>query len=146
MRLVALLVVIGVLAAGCGDQDTAQPSSAMSRPATTGTVSEQAGTVVDRFIQAANDGDVAALRDLFAPDASFDRAGTVFAGEEIVDDFLEPDVADAGGRYQETARRAEGDRLTVTFTFDTGSGGRERFTYSFLIRDGRIAHVVGRYL
>ncbi|MEU4704716.1 nuclear transport factor 2 family protein [Nonomuraea dietziae] len=141
---VAILMAIGVLTAACG-QDTRAPS-AMSSPAATATVSKHTETVVDRFIDAANHGDVAVLRGLFAPDARFDRAGTVFEGKEIVNDFLEPDVTDADGRYHETRRRAEGDRLTVTFTFDTGSGGQERFTYSFLVRDGRIADVVGRYL
>ncbi|MFD0854626.1 hypothetical protein ACFQ07_20480, partial [Actinomadura adrarensis] len=29
--------------------------------------------------------------------------------------------------------------------FDTGSGGQERFTYDFLVRNGQITDVVGRY-
>jgi SnoaL-like domain len=102
--------------------------------------------VVTRFIQAANRGDITALRTLFAADARFDRAGTIFTGrDEIIGRFLKPEVTDAGGRYTETGRRSEGGRLVVAFNFDTGRGGQERFTYSFLVRNGQIADVIGRY-
>jgi SnoaL-like domain len=155
------VLLIGLLAAGCGwggddssgpgrQASTATAAPATPGPATTASVGadtpEATAAVVARFIQAANRGDVGALGTLFAADARFDRAGTIFMGrEEIIDRFLEPEVADAGGRYRETGRRREGDRLVVGFIFDTGGGGQERFTYSFLVRNGQIADVIGRY-
>ncbi|WP_067827805.1 nuclear transport factor 2 family protein [Actinomadura kijaniata] len=151
MRTSALAVVaLAAITAACG-QEPPPPAanggaSATGSASATTTPGDRTGAVVDTFIRAANGGDVATLRKIFAPDARFDRAGTVFTGADIVNGFLKPDVTDAGGRYHETARRAEGERLTVTFTFDTGRGGEERFTYSFLVRDGRIVDVVGRYL
>jgi SnoaL-like domain len=155
------LLLIGLLAAGCGrgGDDSSSPrgqaSSATAAPATGGAATpapvgadtpDTTAAVVTRFIQAANQGDVTALRTLFAADARFDRAGTIFTGrDEIIDRFLRPDVTDAGGRYTETGRRTEGNRLVVAFNFDTGRGGQERFTYSFLVRNGQIADVIGRY-
>jgi SnoaL-like domain len=157
-HLATSLLLIGLLAAGCGwgGDDSSSPrsqaSAATAAPATPGAGTTAADTpdaaaaVVTRFIQAANRGDVTALRTLFAADARFDRAGAIFTGrDEIIDRFLKPDVTDAGGRYTETGRRPEGNRLVVAFNFDTGSGGQERFTYSFLVRNGQIADVIGRY-
>jgi SnoaL-like domain len=160
-HLATSVLLIGLLAAGCGwgGDDSGTPRGRASA-ATAASDSPGAGTtapdgadtpgataaVVARFIHAANVGDVTALRSLFAADARFDRAGTIFTGrDEIIDRFLKPDVADAGGRYTETGRRIDGNRLVVAFNFDTGSGGQERFTYSFLVRSGQIADVIGRY-
>ncbi|WP_395108452.1 nuclear transport factor 2 family protein [Actinomadura sp. SCN-SB] len=137
---VAVILAISLLAAACGgDGDaTSTPTSPAAQP--------DAAPVVDQFISAANGGDVDRLRALFAEDARFDRAGALFDGrDDIIDRFLEPDVIDPGGRYRETGRRVQNGRLVVSFVFDTGSGGQERFTYAFLIRDGRIQEVVGRY-
>jgi SnoaL-like domain len=160
-HLAASLLLIGLLAAGCGwgGDDSSSPRSQASAttaaPATSGAgttapvgadTPDATAAVVTRFIQAVNRGDVTALRTLFAADARFDRAGTIFTGrDDIIDRFLKPDVTDAGGRYTETGRRPEGNRLVVAFNFDTGSGGQERFTYSFLVRNGQIADVIGRY-
>ena len=160
-HLATSLLLIGLLAAGCGrggddpSSPRSQASATTAAPATPGAgtaapvgadTPDATAAVVARFIQAANRGDVSALRTLFAADARFDRAGAIFTGrDEIIDRFLKPDVTDAGGRYTETGRRTEGNRLVAAFNFDTGSGGRERFTYSFLVRNGQIADVIGRY-
>lgn len=153
-RAIAVLPVAGLLAAGCGasDDPSARPPSPTSAQASgsPGTIADTlaaAAVTVDRFIRAANGGDVAALRVLFATDARFDRAGVVFTGrDEIIDGFLKPDVIDPGGRYHESARRIRNGRLVVSFVFDTGHGGQERFTYDFLVRDGQITEVIGRYI
>jgi SnoaL-like domain len=155
------LLLIGLLAGGCGwgGDDPSSPrgkaSAATAAPAPPGAgtaapvgadTPDATAAVVARFIQAANRGDVTALRALFAADARFDRTGAILTGrDEIIDRFLKPDVADAGGRYTETGRRTEGDRLVVAFNFDTGGGGQERFTDSFLLRNRQIADVIGRY-
>jgi SnoaL-like domain len=160
-HLATSLLLIGLLAAGCGwggddpSSPRSQASATTAAAATPGAGStapvgadtpDATAAVVTRFIQAANRGDVTALRTLFAADARFDRAGTIFTGrDDIIDRFLKPDVTDVGGRYTETSRRTEGNRLVVAFTFDTGSGGQERLTYSFLVRNGQIADVIGRY-
>jgi SnoaL-like domain len=160
-QLATSLLLIGLLAAGCGwgGDDPSSPrrqaTAATAAPATPGAATtapvgadppDATAAVVARFIRAANRGDVSALRTLFAADARFDRAGAIFTGrDEIIDRFLQPDVTDAGGRYTETGRRPEGNRLVVAFNFDTGGGGQERFTYSFLVRNGQIADVIGRY-
>ncbi|NRQ34583.1 SnoaL-like domain-containing protein [Nonomuraea sp. NN258] len=148
MKVANLAVAVMALAVTAGACAQATPSPIATSGSTAPAVPTSGRTedVVDAFVRAANSGDAAALRKLFAPDARFDRAGTVFTGAAIVDDFLKPDVTDAGGRYRETSRRVEGERLTVAFTFDTGHGGQELFTYSFLVRGGRISDVVGRYL
>ncbi|GAA0927338.1 nuclear transport factor 2 family protein [Nonomuraea longicatena] len=148
----ALLILGACLAVGACSGGTAPERALTEIRLTAPTASagaedvEAAAAVVDRFIAAANSGDVPALREVFATDARFDRAGAVFTGrDEIIDRFLKPDVTDAGGRYNETGRLVEGDRLTVAFTFDTG-GGTERFTYSVLVRGEQIVDVIGRYL
>ncbi|GLZ09378.1 hypothetical protein Acsp03_68440 [Actinomadura sp. NBRC 104412] len=92
------------------------------------------------------DGNATSQSDAAPEDARFDRASALFDGrDDIIDRFLKPDVIDAGGRYRETGRRVQNGRLAVSFVFDTGSGGQERFTYAFLVRDGRIQDAAGRY-
>ncbi|MEV0719419.1 nuclear transport factor 2 family protein, partial [Asanoa sp. NPDC050611] len=108
---------------------------------------DRAESVVDRFAEAANAGDRAAVAALFAPDARFDSVGRIYPDRAaIMDRFLGPEVLDAGGRYAPGEQRWEGDRLVVAYEFTTRSGGRERFTYAYLVRDGVIRDVVGRYL
>jgi hypothetical protein len=122
-------------------------SAAMRTPGTIADAPAAAAVTIDHFIRAANGGDVTTLRVLVAADARFDRVGAVFTGrDQIIDGFLKPDVIDPNGRYHETARGIRNGRLVVSFVFDTGYGGQERFTYDLLVRDGQITEVIGRYL
>ncbi|WP_309114184.1 nuclear transport factor 2 family protein [Saccharothrix sp.] len=102
--------------------------------------------VAQRFVDAANAGDSAAVAATFAEDARFDSVGRIYPSRrDIMDRFLDPEVIDAGGRYEVTGTRWNGDRYRVDYTFTTRSGAREVFYYEFLVRDGLIRDVIGRY-
>jgi hypothetical protein len=153
MRRALVLLTTLALATACGTQDepaAGVPGTAPAVDATGGrSVPDRAGAeeVARRFAEAANSGDERAVAALFAPDARFDSVGRIYPSRaDIMDRFLVPEVLDAGGRYQAGERRWDGDRLVVTYDFTTGSGGRERFTYAYLIRDGLIRDVIGRYV
>ena len=61
--------------------------------------------------------------------------------------FLVPEVLRVGGTYRTLAATpGTDDRVVVEYEFTTSSGGRERFTYDYLVVDGSIKDVVGRYL
>ncbi|XVV04956.1 hypothetical protein ACQPW3_06005 [Actinosynnema sp. CA-248983] len=141
------------LATACG---TSAPPSTDAAPTSTGTpVSERplseadraaAPEVAQRFADAANAGDSAAVAATFAEDARFDSVGRIYPSrQDIMDRFLDPEVIDAGGRYEVTGTRWHGDRYRVDYTFTTRSGAREVFYYEFLVRDGLIRDVIGRY-
>jgi hypothetical protein len=157
-RALAILPVLA-FAAACG-APTESPATFPSTTASTTAASSAAGgsgsaapdrnaaeDVAQRFAEAANSGDERAVAALFAPDARFDSVGRIYPSRaDIMDRFLVPEVLDVRGRYQPGERRWDGDRLVVTYDFTTDSGGRERFTYAYLIHDGLIRDVVGRYV
>ncbi|GIG91136.1 nuclear transport factor 2 family protein [Plantactinospora endophytica] len=160
-----MAVIVATLTAACG---TAEPSRSVDPPRTFGSpsaISPTASAPVDvspgvadddraaieevaaRFATAANAGDEEAVAALFAPDARFDSVGRIYPSrDDIMTRFLVPEVLRVGGRYEPGERRWDGTRLTVTYRFTTASGGREEFTYAYLVRDGLIRDVVGRYL
>jgi len=153
-RALAILPVLA-FAAACGaptEPPATLPSTTAASSAAAGSGSaapdrNAAEDIAQRFAEAANSGDERAVAALFAPDARFDSVGRIYPSRaDIMDRFLVPEVLDAGGRYQPGERRWDGDRLVVTYDFTTGSGGRERFTYAYLIHDGLIRDVVGRYV
>ncbi|MEV1320267.1 nuclear transport factor 2 family protein [Micromonospora arborensis] len=102
--------------------------------------------VAQRFVDAANAGDEDGVRSTFAPNAQFDSVGRIYPSRDaIMDRFLIPEVLRAGGRYKAVGSRWNGERYIVDYEFSTGGGGREVFYYDYLIRDGVIHDVVGRY-
>jgi hypothetical protein len=153
MGTLKLMTIVAAVAAvsAC---TTAAPSNVDTTP--TPTSAPAASQVVDRdaveqvaqrFLEAANSGDEAAVAALFAQDARFDSVGRIYANrQEIMDRFLVPEVLRAGGRYESVEQQWQGDRLTVSYRFTTRSGAQERFTYAYLVRDGLIRDVIGRYL
>ena len=61
--------------------------------------------------------------------------------------FLVPEVLRVGGTYRTLAvAPGRDDRVVVEYEFTTSSGGRERFTYDYLVVAGTIKDVVGRYV
>ena len=144
--------------AGCGTTTSAGPptagpaqQTAASPPAIGAELGEaQRGTlaVADRLTTALNGGDEDGARAAFAPDARFDSVGRIYPDREaIMSRFLVPEVLRVGGTYRTVAvTPGNDDRVVVEYEFTTSSGGRERFTYDYLVVDGSIKDVVGRYL
>ncbi|WP_147449396.1 hypothetical protein [Actinomadura pelletieri] len=106
----------------------------------------EAERVAHRFLDAANAGDAKRVGATFAVNARFDSVGRVYPSRaDIMNRFLIPEVLDVGGRYKATASRWDGDRYVVNYDFTTRGGAAESFSYAFLIQDGLIRDVVGRY-
>jgi hypothetical protein len=160
MKLVALALLLTLLPGCSSEPSTAgsaapptTPTSAVSPslavPPTSAAPSVDraaAERVADRFRQAANSGDRAAVSAVFAENARFDSVGRIYPSrDDILTRFLIPEVLDAGGRYEVTTSRWDNDRYVVEYSFTTRSGARERFTYAYLIRDNLIHDVLGRY-
>ncbi|MFD0887973.1 hypothetical protein ACFQ08_25820, partial [Streptosporangium algeriense] len=102
--------------------------------------------VAARFAERANAGDTAGVEATFAQDARFDSAGRIYGNrQEIMQRFLVPEVLEAGGKYHVRDREWKDGRLVVHYRYETGSGGTETFTYAYLIENGLIKDVVGRY-
>ncbi|MFD8014975.1 nuclear transport factor 2 family protein [Streptomyces sp. NPDC059762] len=155
-------LLLGLLAPACSSPDRPTAAADTPAPVTVTTpapsgASTAAGprTAVDpallavarRYTEAANRGDVDGITAAYAPEARFDRAGTLFHGrDEIVGDFIRPDVVDDDGHYREISTHAADGRTVVEYIFTTGSGITEHFTYAYLVEDGVIVDVIGRYV
>ncbi|CAL9624388.1 hypothetical protein SUDANB95_05891 [Actinosynnema sp. ALI-1.44] len=135
-----------LLATACGaTEPAATPTTTTTAPLSEADRTAAPG-LAQRFVDAANAGDSAAVAATFAEDARFDSVGRIYPSRrDIMDRFLDPEVIDAGGRYEVTGTRWNGDRYRVDYTFTTRSGAREVFHYEFLVRDGLIRDVIGRY-
>ncbi|MEJ3657939.1 nuclear transport factor 2 family protein [Actinomycetes bacterium KLBMP 9759] len=139
-----------IVLAGCGDATTAPLRAA---PPSAQAVGELSGAhraalqAAERLVTALNHGDEAGVRAAFAPDARFDSVGRIYPDREaIMDRFLIPEVLRIGGTYRTLATApGVGDRVVVEYEFTTSSGGRERFTYDYLVIGTTIKDVVGRY-
>jgi hypothetical protein len=144
--------------AGCGATTSAEPPAAGS-PQPTVVSSPVAGAelsqahraalaVADRLTAALNDGDEVRVRAAFAPDARFDSVGRIYSDREaIMSRFLVPEVLRVGGTYRAVGvTPGNDDRVVVEYEFTTANGGRERFTYDYLVVAGTIKDVVGRYV
>ncbi|WP_158581405.1 nuclear transport factor 2 family protein [Actinomadura spongiicola] len=106
----------------------------------------EAERVARRFLDAANAGDPKRVEATFAENARFDSVGRIYPSRaDIMNRFLIPEVLDVGGRYKVTGSRWDGDRYVVNYDFKTSGGAAESFSYAFLIQDGLIRDVVGRY-
>lgn len=158
-RLLAAAGTAALIAlAGCGATTSAGPPAAEpARPAATATppaggelggAHREALSAAERFTAALNGGDEAGVRASFAPDARFDSVGRIYPDREaIMSRFLVPEVLRVGGTYRTlTANAGNGGRVVVEYEFTTSSGGRERFTYDYLVVAGTIKDVVGRYV
>jgi hypothetical protein len=144
--------------AGCGAGTSAEPQAtgsaqqtASSSPAAGAELSEAHRTALDvaeRLTTALNNGDEAGVRAAFAPDARFDSVGRIYPDREaIMSRFLVPEVLRVGGTYRALAvTPGNDDRVVVEYEFTTAAGGRERFTYDYLVVAGTIKDVVGRYV
>ncbi|MBT2207781.1 nuclear transport factor 2 family protein [Actinomadura sp. NEAU-AAG7] len=143
---VGLAALVLALATGCSG--TARPGRAdpSGSPAAPPADRAAAERIAQRFVEAANAGDRKGVAAVFAENARFDSVGRIYRSrEEIMTRFLIPEVLDAGGRYKVTRSRWDGERYRVDYDFSTGSGGGESFSYAFLVRDGLIRDVLGRY-
>ncbi|MFD1149584.1 hypothetical protein [Saccharothrix hoggarensis] len=160
---IGLAVLALVAVAACGQ--VASTDGGTSTPGTAGTAAGTAGTAAStesvplseadraaapelakRFAEAANAGDAEAVAATFAEDARFDSAGRIYPSRaDIMDRFLTPEVITPGGKYTVTGERWNGSRYRVDYEYSTGRGGTEVFYYEFLVRDGLIQDVVGRY-
>ncbi|GAA4856038.1 nuclear transport factor 2 family protein [Kitasatospora sp. NPDC048365] len=123
-------------------------AAAEALPASTGTPGAGDLGVARGYTDAANRGDVAGITAAFAPNAHFDRAGSQFTGRDaIVNTFIRPDVVDDKGHYREISVTTKGDRTVIEYVFTARGGGvTEHFTYAYLIKDGVIVDVIGRYV
>jgi hypothetical protein len=148
------VALVAIAVAACGTEAPQRPgpapaSSAETTPSGTpssGTDRAAAPDLAERFLLAANRGDSAVVAELFAEDARFDSVGRIYSSrEEILDRFLDPEVIAAGGRYTATSASWHGDRYRVHYDYATGHGGQETFYYDYLVRDGQIQDVIGRY-
>ncbi|WP_433269146.1 nuclear transport factor 2 family protein [Actinosynnema sp. CS-041913] len=157
MRMYQRIGAIGLLlfAVACStpSQSTTQPAggtTVATSPAVSLPLSEEdraaAPDLTQKFVDAANAGDSAAVAATFAENARFDSVGRIYPSrKDIMDRFLDPEVIEAGGKYEVTGTRWNGDRYVVDYKFTTGGGGSEVFYYEFLVRDGLIQDVIGRY-
>ncbi|MBC6458817.1 nuclear transport factor 2 family protein [Actinomadura sp. HBU206391] len=156
----AVVVSVALALAACSSDDgpghaaSAPPASVAPSPRTSGGGSTapagadraEAERVVRRFTDALNAGDEDGARESLAEDARFDSVGRIYPSrDDIMNDFLIPEVLQANGGYRVVGERWNGGRYIVDYEFTTGGGGRERFYYDYLIRDGLIRDVVGRY-
>jgi hypothetical protein len=145
-RIIAATLLTIVTACSNG---TVSPDPPPTTPASTALPSNNrasAERIADRFLHAANSGNRDATAALFADSARFDSVGRIYASrDDIMNRFLIPEVLETGGRYHVTRTDWAGDRYVVAYEFTTSSGGREQFTYAYLIRDGLIHDVIGRY-
>ncbi|MGF1429955.1 nuclear transport factor 2 family protein [Kitasatospora sp. LaBMicrA B282] len=128
-----------------------------STTSTTSTIAAAATPkeIVARYVQAVIDGDLAAIRDSFTPDATWEYPGdlplsrTWTGRDAIVDDFLVGAGAyfapDGAPRVTLTGLLADGDRVIAEWTaLGTAKGGGRydnRCLGIFTVRDGRIAAV-----
>jgi hypothetical protein len=142
---------------GCGATSAGQPVDSSTRigrsaPAAPGadlSADHRAALqVAERLTTALNDGDEAGVRESFAPDARFDSVGRIYPDRDaIMNRFLVPEVLRVGGTYRTIAvTPGSVGRVVVEYEFTTSGGARERFTYDYLVVDGRITDVVGRYV
>ena len=119
------------------------PSTAPSEAAADPEQLEIARALTD----ALNRGDSAAARALFSPTARFDSVGRIYPDRDaIFARFINPEVIALGGTYTELSAQNDEGRLVVEYNFATRSGGREHFTYAYLIENNLIADVVGDYV
>ncbi|KAB2344482.1 hypothetical protein [Actinomadura rudentiformis] len=158
-RGIGLAVMALTVASGCsgteaaaGDPGPSRPpagsGASPSTPEKGGRPADQAGAerVAQRFVTAANAGDEAGVAATFAENARFDSVGRIYPSRKsIMNDFLIPEVLRVGGRYKVSGKRWEAGRHVVDYDFSTGHGGSESFSYAYLIRDGLIRDVIGRY-
>ncbi|MEU4449428.1 nuclear transport factor 2 family protein [Actinosynnema sp. NPDC050801] len=157
-RRIGLAALALVAAAACSSEEPAAEAGQTTTATGAGTVTSTesvplsdadraaAPDVAKRFAEAANAGDAEGVAATFAEDARFDSVGRIYPSrQEIMDRFLTPEVIEPGGRYEVTGERWNGDRYRVDYDFDTGRGGSEVFYYEFLVRDGLIQDVIGRY-
>ncbi|MGM1065544.1 hypothetical protein [Saccharothrix sp. Mg75] len=156
---VGIAVLAFAAVAACGGQEAParagqQTTSGTGASSTSGPVSAPlsdadraaAPGLAERFLEAANAGDSAGVAAVFAEDARFDSVGRIYPSrKDIMDRFLDPEVIEAGGRYAVTGTSWNGDRYRVDYDYDTGHGGKEVFYYEYLVRDGLIQDVIGRY-
>ncbi|MCE7007191.1 nuclear transport factor 2 family protein [Kibdelosporangium philippinense] len=153
-----LAVATVFLLAACGTTSppptTNQPppvvTSGSSAPSVDETLSEAdraaAPGVAQRFLDAANAGDSAGVAATFAENARFDSVGRIYPSrKDIMDRFLDPEVIRVGGKYEATGTRWDGNRYVVDYKFTTRGGGGETFNYAYLVREGLIQDVIGRY-
>lgn len=147
--LAVLLSLSSMVSVACSAGQPAAPDAKQppaSAPTTTNSGDPESKRVVDEFVERANAGDEEGVTATFAEDARFDSAGRIFhPRDDIMLRFLLPDVLRAGGKYHPGAEEWQDGRLVVHYRYQTGSGGTEAFTYSYLVRDGLIRDVVGRY-
>ncbi|MFI0445629.1 nuclear transport factor 2 family protein [Actinomadura sp. 6N118] len=158
-RGIGLAVMTLTVASGCsgteastGDPGPSRaPTSSGASPSTSEKGTRPADTagaerVAQRFVTAANAGDEAGVAATFAENARFDSVGRIYPSRKaIMNDFLVPEVLRAGGRYKVTGQRWTAERYVVDYDFSTGHGGSESFSYAYVIRDGLIRDVIGRY-
>ena len=110
--------------------------------------------VLARYLDALLAGDIDAVRDSFAPDATWTLrgdlpiAGTYHGRDAIVDDFL----GSAGALFEPGSQQfefptllADGDTVALEWTVRARSAGGEEYDNAycgiFVVRDGRIAEV-----
>ncbi|MHA6627194.1 hypothetical protein ACU61A_17300 [Pseudonocardia sichuanensis] len=146
--LAALTGCAGAPAPQAGPAPQADARDVATPPAELSVAQQQALAVAERFTEAANRGDEAGVRDAYAPEARFDSVGRIYPDREaILERFLIPEVLRAGGTYQAlSAVPGAGERVVVEYEFTTSRGGREHFTYDYLVTDGTIRDVIGRYV
>ncbi|MGK5554472.1 hypothetical protein ACSNOI_22940 [Actinomadura kijaniata] len=145
VRRIALVAAALTAVTGCsGAPEDRAPTAAPTAASPAGRA--EAERVARRFTDAANAGDERAVAATFAADARFDSVGRIYPSRaEIMDRFLVPEVLRAGGRYEITGSRWDGGRHVLDYRFTTRGGAAETFSYAFLVRDGLIRDVVGRY-
>lgn len=150
-RLATLALVLA--ATSCSTEPTVPapaPSPSEAPMATAAPLAESdraaAPEIAQKFTDAANRGDSPGVASTFSEQARFDSVGRIFPSREaIMSRFIDPEVIGVGGRYEVTGTRWAGDRYVVDYRFTTRSRGEELFYYAFLIRDGLIRDVLGRY-
>ncbi|ONI85472.1 hypothetical protein ALI22I_27090 [Saccharothrix sp. ALI-22-I] len=144
------LVVTAACATSNPSPEDEQTLSAVAASAEAAPLSDAdraaAPELAKRFMEAANAGNSDAVAATFAENARFDSVGRIYPSrKDIMDRFINPEVIKPGGEYKVTGEKWEGNRYRVDYDYSTGYGGTEIFYYEYLVRDGLIQDVVGRY-
>ncbi|PRX97000.1 nuclear transport factor 2 family protein [Allonocardiopsis opalescens] len=144
----ALLVIASsACTAQAGEsQPAAQPStSAVAAEAADERTPEQieAETVVAEFEEASNTHDAEAIAALIAEDAQWYTVGRIFSGrEEIMADFLQPELIEVEGRLDVAQSYWDGYRVQVDYMWTSATESNIGLHYAYLVEDGVITDVV----
>lgn len=141
----AVLVVVALTAAGCGESQTETEAPSATRSAKTPAAEEaapRAARVVRAHLAAVGGKNRTDYLKAVADDASFDIGGRALDGRGAIGAFFDAELS--GGRYEIVREQPSPDGVTFDVNFRRGELS-EALTYRYTVRAGRIATLVATY-